>query len=486
MAGDIDDATVDFGGGPLTSAGHTDIFIAKFDSSGSHIWSRRFGGPVYENAWGIEFDPKDDYVFVAGSFRDTLDFGGKPLVNVHDWDDVYLVKFDPTGNHVWSQSWGDSAGQTILGLDFNSGYLSITGQNQGIIDFGGGNLVTAGGQDFYAAQFRYSDEPFITGIEDIGNDQGKQVRISFIGSSLDSLNSSTPIMQYEAFRRIDALPAMTSDADEGRWSLPPMVSDAVPSLGEWDYVGAVPAHGEIEYNIIVPTLADSTISNGMHWSVYFIRAATASPALYFDSAPDSGYSLDNLAPFVPQGMVVAYNTGSGNELSWDESLDEDFQYFRIYRGTDPDFTPSEVNLVHSTVSTEWNDPEYDGWMVYYKVTAVDFSGNESDPASPKTTTGIGEKIFPRKFALYQNVPNPFNPSTVIKYDVPEAIRVRITIYDVSGREARTLVDEFKTPGTYEASWNGLNNSSEQMSSGVYLYKIEAGDYVQSRKLVLLK
>ena len=84
-----------------------------------------------------------------------------------------------------------------------------------------------------------------------------------------------------------------------------MLSDAAILTDGWDYAGAVPAHYEQVYNMIAPTLADSTITHGMHWSVFFIRAATADPLTYFDSAPDSGCSIDNLAPGRPSNFSGA-------------------------------------------------------------------------------------------------------------------------------------------------------------------------------------
>ncbi len=68
-------------------------------------------------------------------------------------------------------------------------------------------------------------------------------------------------------------------------------------------------------------------------------------------------------------------------------------------------------------------------------------GNESDPASPEPATGVGEPVIPQAFALYQNVPNPFNPETTIRYDVPAGGgKVTLRVFDVSGRLVRTLVD----------------------------------------------
>ena len=103
--------------------------------------------------------------------------------------------------------------------------------------------------------------------------------------------------------------------------------------------------------------------------------------------------------------------------------------------------------------------------------------------SSSATTGVVERgdEKPETFALQQNYPNPFNPTTTIRYELPKATSVRLTVYDVLSREVSTLVNELKQPGCYEAVFDGKN-----LASGVYLYRLQAGSFVQSRKLLLLK
>jgi hypothetical protein len=97
---------------------------------------------------------------------------------------------------------------------------------------------------------------------------------------------------------------------------------------------------------------------------------------------------------------------------------------------------------------------------------------------------------PRAFALSQNYPNPFNPQTVIRYDVPEKTGgsplVTLSIYNVHGQLVRTLVHEEKTPGMYRAAWDGRSESGEPVGSGIYLYRLTAGDFTSTRKMVLLR
>ena len=94
--------------------------------------------------------------------------------------------------------------------------------------------------------------------------------------------------------------------------------------------------------------------------------------------------------------------------------------------------------------------------------------------------------MPEVFALHQNYPNPFNPTTTIKYDLPEAENVQIMVYDIMGRKVRTLVNEYQDIGYRTIRWDATDNYGRVVSAGMYVYTIQAGDYRQVRKMVLLK
>ncbi|MFQ5511848.1 MAG: FlgD immunoglobulin-like domain containing protein [Candidatus Krumholzibacteriia bacterium] len=109
-------------------------------------------------------------------------------------------------------------------------------------------------------------------------------------------------------------------------------------------------------------------------------------------------------------------------------------------------------------------------------------------ALPSGPTGIGDTPrAPARFALYQNVPNPFNPTTAIVFDVPSGgAHVTLAVYDVAGRLVRTLVNEPTTAGTKRVTWDGRNRSGGRVASGVYFYRMRAGDFTRTRKMLLLK
>jgi len=92
-----------------------------------------------------------------------------------------------------------------------------------------------------------------------------------------------------------------------------------------------------------------------------------------------------------------------------------------------------------------------------------------------------QSAIPKEFKLFTNYPNPFNPETKIRYDLPKNTKVKITVYDVMGREVKTLVDCYENAGSYEAVFDGT-----QLASGVYLYRLAAGDYREVKKMILIR
>ena len=93
---------------------------------------------------------------------------------------------------------------------------------------------------------------------------------------------------------------------------------------------------------------------------------------------------------------------------------------------------------------------------------------------------------PEQFALHHNHPNPFNPITSLRYDLPEQAQVTLTIYNMLGREVSQLVNTVQEAGYRSVQWNATDSFGKPVSAGVYLYQIQAGEFVQTKKMVLLK
>jgi len=159
--------------------------------------------------------------------------------------------------------------------------------------------------------------------------------------------------------------------------------------------------------------------------------------------------------------------------------------FRVLSISDPD-SLVEVGFYQtnsSTLALAFSEPYAfvttleEGLMIfeYYDPTSISDEG-ESEPTYPKT------------FSLSQNYPNPFNPSTKIDFTIPEvsAIQVHILVYDLRGRMIKELFDENKNPGHYSVWWDGKDERGIEVSSGVYLYKLVAGEYSTTKKMAILR
>ena len=94
--------------------------------------------------------------------------------------------------------------------------------------------------------------------------------------------------------------------------------------------------------------------------------------------------------------------------------------------------------------------------------------------------------MPTEFALHQNYPNPFNPITTLRYELPENGLVNIIIYDMLGREVKTLINHTQDTGYRSVIWDATNDYGKPVSAGIYLYQIQAGEYISTKKMVLLK
>jgi hypothetical protein len=177
--------TINLGGSTLTSAGSSDIFVAKFNPAGQLLWAKSFGDAEIQSTSSVGVDSSGN-VYLTGIFRGSVNFGGGPLTAAGQFFvDIYLAKLSSDGNHVWSKRFGDDNVQNARGLAIDTaGNVLLTGFFQNDVNFGGATLTSAGLYDIFLAKFN-SDGMHLWSrrFGDAGADQnGKAVAVDSMGN----------------------------------------------------------------------------------------------------------------------------------------------------------------------------------------------------------------------------------------------------------------------------------------------------------------
>ncbi len=430
--------------------------------------------------------------------------------------DIYAQRLNGSGTILW-----DSNGEEISGMIFNQMKPAIT------IDGCNGALIAwqddrnqSGGYDIFAQRIERNGywgypAPVITGIRDVPGDQGSQVYLAWDASRLD-IYPEDRIGYYTIWRAIDETAAMAmlesgavkfeeiiKSRDSGTEASGTLMFEDDPDrnpvvrlgvlAGEpyyWQQIMTVYSSDYVDhYSMTVYTLFDSTdSSNEYHY--FQVIAHESDPTEFWVSAVDSAYSVDNLAPAPPLGLAgEQLYSPEGLQLTWDPNSESDLAGYNIYRGVSSDFTPGPGNFVTSTPDTTTLDGDW-SWETgyWYKVAAIDIHGNESVFAifGPDMVTGDDPIPLPDATFLAQNYPNPFNPVTNIRFGLKESGYISLRIYNAAGRLVTTLIDESRPAGSYTAKWNGRDNNGSSAASGVYFYRLNAKEFEETKKRIMLR
>jgi M6 family metalloprotease-like protein len=207
------------------------------------------------------------------------------------------------------------------------------------------------------------------------------------------------------------------------------------------------------------------------------------------------------SPSKPQGLTVEkYSSGAGfnPKLNWNKNLEPDLASYNVYRGyvSSPGTEPSSYDSIANTSDSTFIDesiflygtgspPCYTLASYAYKITSVDDSYKKSVKSDKSAITGYAGNCDPEgdsflqtnneninSYKLYDNYPNPFNPTTTITFDLQKTSLVKLKIYDITGREIQTLINDNRQKGRYSILFNAFN-----LASGIYYYKLQAGNFV---------
>ncbi len=484
--------------------GAYDIYAQRVNSSGAPLWTTD----------GVAVVVRDSGIDISDVVSDGR--GGAILAwydERYGEADIFCQRIDSYGGTYWI--WG---GAPVCVMDNAQYASSLVGDGDaGAIvawyDYRNGMYA-----DIYAQRIERNGywgypSPTIADIRDVPGDQGGLVDIAWDASRLDDWYGQL-IAFYTVWRAIDhetAL-ALASGVPDGAAALAFAARGALfiddPSKFDpaskapvirvertgastfyWKLVSTVYAYYLDAYSETVATLFDSTAVSDEHHYFQVIAHCTYQ-GQFWTSPPDSGCSVDNLAPVPPAGLAGAQEySPAGLALAWSPNTEADLGGYAVYRGSSADFVPSEANRVASPPDTLWFDGDW-RWDsgYYYKLAAVDIHGNESGFAllAPEAITDAETPRSPEAAYLRQNFPNPFNPTTRIAYGLASPSNVSLRIYDASGRLVRALVDEQRAAGNYSELWDGRDSRGAAVASGIYFYRLTAGSFTQTRKMALLR
>lgn len=221
----------------------------------------------------------------------------------------------------------------------------------------------------------------------------------------------------------------------------------------------------------------------------------AGAILYFENPSWTMHTLSDGIPRVALGAIGDIDNDTDLDISFGGvgfGLSGDIGWLENpgQGGTWTKHLTDERNLFQRFV-TGLADIDGDGYtdQVALQFDTDTFLGDARWYANPGAVTGIeddAEASLPQKFALFQNHPNPFNPSTVIGYQLPEESPVTLSIFNLTGQKIKSLVNEKQSAGHKEITWDGYSDTGKKVSSGVYLYRLTAGAFTQTKKMVYLR
>ncbi len=502
---------VDFGGGVLSAGYFKDVFLAKFDTRGNHLWSQRFGDTTHDQTGqSVAIDPSGN-ILLAGEFTGTIDVGGG-LMTSAGGTDIFLAKFSPGGEHVWSQRFGDWALQTIKAVTTDeSGNVICTGEFESTVNFGGGPLTCVGGMDdadIFLAKFdeagihgwsKRFGSPGYEGGADVAVDPDGNVLLT--GQFAETLDFGGDPLVSAGEKDIFLAKLTSSGAHVWSQRFGDSASQ-MPMSVACDASGNVLIAGTFEgsvdfgggarvsqggYDIFVAKFDE----NGSHlWSTPFGDAALWRQEAHDVAVDPAGNVLltgENEGtvdfgggPLVNVGasdIFCAKFDSNGNHV-WSRGYgDVSIVNYHSSRSVCPDPWGNAVfagsfdgSLTFGTLSLI----SHGNWDIFLAklIPADDPTGIDGAPAPAVPSITVA--------------PNPFNPNTTIRYAIPSEGVARLVIYDVHGRRVRTLVNAPLIPGAHTAIWDGRDENGGMAASGLYFVRLESGGRVTTGKLVLLK
>ena len=400
--------------------------------------------------------------------------------------DLRGQRLDVAGNPLWASDGvpvcaasGDQVGQTMIPSGGGAFVAWMDYRNGATADIFAQRLDVGGGP-----AMRDYDSPHLLGIRDVANDQGGTVRLTWDASPLDA-PAVAQIGSYWIWRQAPATAArMPAGAVTYSASTDPPPQDAimVTTLAGvayyWEFVASQPAGHFSGYSYVAATTSDSVAASNPR-TAFLVQARATDGVRWWDSNPDSGYSVDNLPPSAPMALAGSYLAGV-TSLHWHPNPEADLSAYRLYRGSSSVFTPAAENFVVQVADSNYIDPG--GPPAYYKLSAVDIHGNEGpySTLAPGSTTDVPvDGLTALDLAIS---PNPLVAGTRVRFALPREAHVSLRIFDATGRMVGELLNGTMTAGEHAIRWDGHAAGGHDAPDGIYFVRLEVDGVTRSKRV----
>jgi hypothetical protein len=499
-------------------AGKTDVYLVKTDSSGDTLWTRTYGGSYWDRGYSVQQTSDGGYIIAA----ETWSFGAGAY-------DVYLLKTDSFGDTLWTRTYGGSRDEHGSSVQQTSdgGYI-IAGETW---SFG------AGGDDVWLVKTDSSGDTLWTrtygGSRD---DRGRSVQQTADGGYIIA-GCSTRFGEWDVYLvKTDSSGNTLWTRTYGGRSEDVGYSLQQTSDGGYIIAGYTDSFGAGSYDVYLlktdssgDTLWTRTYGGSDEDLGYSVQQTTDGGYVIAGDSRSFGagrYDVGllrvvggelprvSIALVPDQSPVVVPRRGSfgftgtvTNNIDVRQTVDiwtmaylpGIGMYGPLREYSNIPFNPHQSRSAHLSQRIPYNAPISDEYIYYgyvgdYPAVVFDSSyfpfevtakGVARLGSSDWTLTGSflegAELDLPTEFLLSSNYPNPFNASTVIEYQVPQACHVTLEVYNILGEKVATLVDSKQQAGYRSITWD-----ASEVSSGLYFYKLTAGDFTETRRMMLVK
>ncbi len=489
--------TCDFGDTSLTSLGFDDVFLTKYNNLGQLLWVRQGGGTGSNIANSVAVDSSENIV-IAGEFTSSITFQDTMLTSSGS-NDVFVAKYRPDGSLSWVKQLGSFKTEIARHIAIDDGCnILLCGMFSGTATFGDTSLTSSGAEDIFIAKLDSSGQ--IIWAERAG---GASQDVG-LGLTTDKMNNVIISGYYRST-------AMFGDSVVTGSIEHEVFTAKYSSSGNFIWVETGNSGG---VNLGIDVYVDD--QNNILATGYFRESLTVSDTTIF--APAGVF----LVKYSSDGELIWISHGSGAIRNFGNSIAVNTQGEYYVAGSfegSIDFSGTTLLsngqldafiAKYSTDGTvEWAlsfgaeefdqgfsiviDQNDEGYVAGYFSENIQLgpfslsSPNNSDAFFAKfTDTGIvgsqsTENIVPQQIELFQNFPNPFNPSTKISFNLSAPLSVKLDILNVRGQVVGQLFTDSLNPGKHQIIWN-----ADALQSGVYFYRLRAGDQTKIKKMILLR